>query len=116
VGLEATGVGATGGEAAEGEALTGLVARTPVRLTVEERTGSGETPAARPLERMYHFEVYGEHLWTTLRGWSPEPTCLWIPRKAGTYRIVVRVRDGASGGYEDVHTVAEDVVVGPAGG
>ncbi len=118
LGLSAKGIGATGAEEGGDGALAGLVARTPVRLSVEvdptakDAQGNLLASAALPERRLYRFEVIDDHLYTTLRGFSSDPTCLWIPRKPGTYRILVHIRDAKSGGFEDVHTVAEDVSVG----
>ena len=124
VGLKDLGVGATGDEESGDGSLTGagvgagITARTAVRLSVEVDAGAVDSEgnplaqAAKPEGRLYRFEVIDAHLYTTLRGFSPDPTCLWIPRKSGTYTILVHIRDNASGGFEDVHTVVEDVVVG----
>jgi hypothetical protein len=124
VGLKDAGVGATGDEESGDGSLTGagagagIAARTAVRLSVEvdadavDSQGNSLAQAANPEGRLYRFEVIDAHLYTTLRGFSPDPTCLWIPRKPGTYTILVHIRDAASGGFEDVHTVVEDVVVG----
>ncbi len=124
VGLADSGPGASGDEESGDGSLTGVGAgtgissRTAVRLSVEvdpdavDEKGSALAGAAKPEGRLYQFEVIDAHLYTMLRGFSPDPTCLWIPRKAGTYTILVHIRDTASGGFEDVHTVVEDVVVG----
>ena|GEM_PF-2258916 len=50
---------------------------------------------------MYQFAVVDEWFgWRTLQPFSPINTCNWMPKKAGTYRIVVRVKDAVSGSYE----------------
>ena len=116
LGLVQTGIGGGGDEQTDAS-LAGLAARTPVRLTVVDDAsatdgqGNALPAAARPERRLYRFEVVGEHLHVVLRGFSSDPTCVWIPRKAGTYTIQVRIRDARSDGYEDVHVIAENVVV-----
>lgn len=51
---------------------------------------------------IYNFQSYDDDMrGITIQDYSPENSCVWIPRKAGTYTITVFVRDRDSYGYYD---------------
>jgi hypothetical protein len=60
---------------------------------------------------LYRYEISDKMMGTyTIKEYTPEPQCTWYPRKAGTYTIVVRIRDEASYGYYDTYTTREITV------
>lgn len=50
---------------------------------------------------MYKFIVVDDLFgWRTLQEFSPNNTCIWFPKKTGTYTVIVWVKDAISGSYE----------------
>ena len=62
--------------------------------------------ATNGADLLYKFYVYDEHMREmTLRDYSPNPNCVWTPRKAGlTYTIYVLVKSDDSFGKFDAKT------------
>ena len=60
---------------------------------------------------LYRFDVYdADAWWKGLKWYSPDQECLWIPRKAGNYKIRVAVKSSDSYGVADI-TQVFDVTV-----
>ena len=70
------------------------IAGQPVNITAMATGGSGNF--------VYRFDVWDAFLWTrALQGFSADNSVVWIPRKAGVYRIIVRAQDVSSCGFGD---------------
>jgi hypothetical protein len=85
-----------------------------ITLTAQagEIGGAGETGEAGDTEDtktfLYRFDVSDSFLGSScLKGFSPDNSAVWIPRKAGIYRIVVRCQDPSSLGFGDRVTIRE---------
>ncbi|MEI6579294.1 MAG: Ig-like domain-containing protein, partial [Eubacteriales bacterium] len=79
-------------------------ARIPIVITADATDSSGE-----PL--LYKFYAYDNNLGTTmLQQFSPLQSCEWTPRKAGTYKISILVKNEASfGKYDAMETFTVNV-------
>jgi len=50
---------------------------------------------------MYKFQISDElNSWKTLKEFSPDSTCSWLPKHARKYNIIIWVKDAKSGSYE----------------
>ncbi|NLD46214.1 MAG: hypothetical protein GX660_03305 [Clostridiaceae bacterium] len=50
---------------------------------------------------MYKFQISDElNSWRTLKEFSPDNTCSWLPKHSRNYKIIVWVKDAKSGSYE----------------
>lgn len=89
--------------AVSADTVNPALARKPVVITANA-TGSPSV--------IYRFEIWDEYLGvTTLRGFAAQEQVTWYPRKAGTYRIIVRAQDVSSCGYGDKVLYGEPFLV-----
>lgn len=78
--------------------LEQIVKRTPVVLTA-----SCDAGVANPDNLLYKFVTRDEQMESIiLQDYTPFNTCTWVPRKAGTYTVLVRVKDRGSFGFYDM--------------
>ncbi|NLP47494.1 MAG: hypothetical protein GX345_00950, partial [Clostridiales bacterium] len=80
-------------------------ARVPIVVSANATSSNSE-------DLLYKFYVHDEFMKTrTLQNYSANQECLWTPRKAGTYDIMVLVKNQNSyGKYDAIKKVTVNVV------
>lgn len=100
----------TGSQTASGtlvlNAISGAVAHIPVTLSATVQNPSSSD------HLLYRFDIYDSNMGKQLlSAYSPNSTCTWIPRKAGSYVITAKVINQNSFGAYDL-SASQTAVVG----
>ena len=85
--------------------LTNVTARNPVVLKASATASNGT-------DLLYKFYMQDNFLGTScIQDYSADQHCVWIPRKAGTYKLFVVVKNKVSFGKFDAKSSSFEIIV-----
>lgn len=83
--------------------LIGALARTPIMITASATSSDPDL--------MYKYMIYNSFIYSVETTYSIDPSYLWVPGKAGNYKVIVLVKNSKSFGKYDF-SKSFDVTVG----